>query len=63
MNGLVEGIDYYLNEEGLLVFTKKYLQERGSCCGNGCLNCPYDYAAVEEPRRTELLKARANLGK
>jgi hypothetical protein len=22
--------------------TKEFLIKRGSCCGNGCLNCPYD---------------------
>ncbi|MGB1314867.1 MAG: DUF5522 domain-containing protein [Chitinophagales bacterium] len=38
---LVEGIDYIINETGLLVFTKHYLLKRGYCCGNGCQNCPY----------------------
>jgi Family of unknown function (DUF5522) len=51
---LTEGVDYYLDEKGLMTFTAKYLLERGYCCGNGCKNCPYEYEAVEEPRRTEL---------
>lgn len=51
---LAEGIDYYINEEGLLTFTSKYLLERGYCCGNGCRHCPYDYEAVPEPRRSIL---------
>ena len=35
-----------------------YLLERGYCCGNGCKNCPYDYKAVPEPRRSKLLEQR-----
>lgn len=38
----------------------EYLLERGYCCGNGCKNCPYDYKAVPEPRRTMLLEQRKN---
>ncbi|HWJ26752.1 MAG TPA: DUF5522 domain-containing protein [Flavisolibacter sp.] len=55
---LTEGIDYYINAEGLLVFTEKYLLDRGYCCGNGCMHCPYHYEAVPEPRRSDLLKKR-----
>jgi hypothetical protein len=33
--------DYYFDPNGLLVFTEKYLLERGFCCGNGCRHCPY----------------------
>ena len=58
MPELIEGIDYYLNKEGLLVFTEKYLLDRGYCCGNGCLHCPYNYEKVPEPNRTKLLNAR-----
>lgn len=58
MPDLVEGIHYYLNKEGLLVFTEKYLLERGYCCGNGCLHCPYDYEKVPEPKKTALLRIR-----
>jgi len=39
---LVEGVDYYIGSDGLLVFTAKYLLERGYCCGNGCRHCPYE---------------------
>jgi len=56
---LVEGEDYYYNEDGLIVLTEKYHLERGYCCGNGCRHCPYDYEHVEEPRRAELVEARA----
>ena len=37
----IEGEDYYL-ENGLLVMTAAYHIKRGSCCGNGCLWCPYE---------------------
>ncbi|MBK9154307.1 MAG: hypothetical protein IPM25_08840 [Chloracidobacterium sp.] len=40
---LVEDIDYYVNEDGLLVFTKWYLLKRGFCCKNGCRHCPYGF--------------------
>lgn len=58
--GELEGADYYFNNDGYVVFTAKYLLERGYCCGNGCKNCPYDYKAVPEPRRTKLLEQRKN---
>ena len=38
--------------------TAEYLLERGYCCGNGCKNCPYDFKAVPEPRRSQLLEQR-----
>jgi hypothetical protein len=56
MQELIEGIDYYLNDNGLVVLTEKYHRDRGFCCGNGCLHCPFDYENVEEPRRSVLLK-------
>ena len=37
----IEGIDYEINKEGLLVFSSWYHLRRGSCCDNVCLNCPY----------------------
>jgi hypothetical protein len=56
------GRDYYITDDGLLVFTALYLSERGYCCGNGCLNCPYDYIKVPEPKRTQLLQKRQHNG-
>ncbi|MGI8952154.1 MAG: DUF5522 domain-containing protein [Chitinophagaceae bacterium] len=50
--------DYFFNSNGLIVMTKEYLLERGYCCGNGCINCPYDYKNVPEPRRAALLEKR-----
>ena len=49
----------YSNNSGLVIFTAEYLLQRGYCCGNGCRNCPYDYKAVPEPRRSFLLQQRA----
>ena len=56
MEHLVLGEDYYYNEEGYVVLTAKYHLKKGSCCGNGCRHCPYQYINVPEPRREELLK-------
>lgn len=58
MNEMIEGIHYYINKDGLVVLTEKYHLEKGYCCGNGCLHCPYDYDKVPEPQKTELLKQR-----
>jgi hypothetical protein len=33
---------YYYNEQGLFVFTEEYHKDRGYCCGNKCLNCPFE---------------------
>ena len=44
---LTEGIDYTLSKDGYRIMTGKYLAERGWCCGNGCLNCPYQPKAVK----------------
>lgn len=38
-----------------MVFTKAYHLERGYCCGNGCLHCPYNYEAVPQPLKSKLL--------
>ncbi|MEO6168793.1 MAG: DUF5522 domain-containing protein [Chitinophagales bacterium] len=43
MTPLKEGIDYYINEEGLFVFTASYHLKRGFCCNSGCRHCPYGF--------------------
>ena len=58
MQDLIKGIHYYINDDGYVVLTAQYHLERGYCCGNGCLHCPYNYEKVEEPRRTELLRQK-----
>ncbi|MFO0878079.1 MAG: DUF5522 domain-containing protein [Gemmataceae bacterium] len=45
---LVEGRDYYL-EDGKMVFTATFLQQRGYCCANGCRHCPYGYRNLNTP--------------
>lgn len=55
---LIEGEDYYVNEEGKMVLTEKYHLQRGYCCSNGCRHCPYAYENVPEPKRTQLLNER-----
>ena len=52
---LIEGIDFYYNEEGYIVLTEKYHLEKGFCCGNGCTHCPYNYENVPEPKRSLLM--------
>jgi hypothetical protein len=42
-----EELDYYLNEQGFIVFTQAYHLKRGYCCGNGCLHCPYGIQNIE----------------
>jgi hypothetical protein len=45
-NNWIEGEDYYYNQEGFIVLTAKYHLDRGHCCGNGCMHCPYNYINV-----------------
>jgi hypothetical protein len=60
MKDLTEGIHYYVNDDGYIVLTAQYHLEKGFCCGNGCLHCPYNYENVQEPRRAELLRQRSS---
>ncbi len=53
MSKLIEGEDFYYNELGFVVLTEKYHLEKGSCCGNGCRHCPYDYINVPGAKRSE----------
>ena len=34
--------DFYYNNDGRMVMTESYHINRGSCCGNKCLHCPYE---------------------
>mgnify|MGYP003401787981 CR=1 FL=1 len=60
MNDITEGVHYYVNEDGYVVLTEQYHLDRGYCCGNGCLHCPFEYDAVPEPRRNTLRIAQQN---
>jgi hypothetical protein len=33
--------EYYVDENGRVVFTAAYHLRRGACCGNGCRHCPF----------------------
>jgi len=35
--------DYYLSDEGYIVFTEAYHLKRGHCCKSGCRHCPYGF--------------------
>ena len=35
--------DYYLSEEGFIIFTEQYHAKRGYCCKSSCKHCPYGY--------------------
>jgi hypothetical protein len=35
--------DYYLSEEGFIIFTEAYHLKRGYCCQSGCKHCPYGF--------------------
>lgn len=58
MNNLIEGVDYYYNQDGYVVLTAKYHLDKGYCCGNGCKHCPYDFDNVPEPKRSQLIAAQ-----
>jgi hypothetical protein len=38
----VEGEDFY-KEGPYIVFTEKFLRDRGYCCESGCRHCPYGF--------------------
>jgi len=62
MKQLIEDLDFYYNEQGLMVLTEKYHLERGYCCGNGCRHCPFAYEKVGEPRRSQLIEQQKQYG-
>ncbi|MFB1022868.1 MAG: DUF5522 domain-containing protein [Vicingaceae bacterium] len=35
--------EYYVNEDGYVVFTEKHHLKRGYCCKNGCKHCPFGF--------------------
>jgi len=54
---LVQGRDYYVDPDGLYVFTEAYLLARGTCCRSGCRHCPYGFKREtvddDDGKRTE----------
>ena len=59
-DNFIEGIHFYYNEDGYTVLTEKYHLQRGFCCGNGCMHCPYNYKMVAEPYKSNLIAKRKN---
>ncbi len=49
MSNLVEGEDFYYNEDGLMIFTAHFLKKRGFCCQSGCRHCPYGIHEKYDP--------------
>jgi len=45
---MVEGVDFYFNEEGFMVFTETYHKKRGYCCKNKCKHCPWRYGKTDQ---------------
>lgn len=33
--------EFYFDKQGNVVYTEKYLRDRGYCCGKKCQHCPY----------------------
>ena len=48
---LTEGLDYAIDADGKWVFTANYHLKRGTCCQNGCQNCPYGNGPVDSRLR------------
>jgi hypothetical protein len=42
-NVKIPEVDYYVTEEGYIVFTEAYHLKRGYCCQSGCRHCPYGF--------------------
>ena len=39
----LEPEDYYMSEEGYIVFPEAYHLKRGYCCQSGCKHCPFGF--------------------
>jgi len=46
-----EGVDFYFNEDGLMVFTAAYHLKRGTCCKNKCKHCPWGYGRPKKQKK------------
>lgn len=48
-----EGVDYYFNEQGLMVFTAAYHLNRGYCCKNKCKHCPWNFGKTDNQQSSK----------
>ena len=55
-----EGVDYYFNEQGLMVFTAAYHLNRGYCCKNKCKHCPWNFGKSDNQKSSVLSKSNPN---
>ena len=53
MGELIKGVDYYLDENGFVVFTAAYHLKRGYCCQNGCKNCPWEFKKEKKDEKKD----------
>ena len=42
--------DYYLSQDGYIVFTEVYHLKRGFFCRSACKHCPYEFKKKEKLR-------------
>jgi hypothetical protein len=45
---ITEGVDFYINDQGLFVFTEAHHLKRGFCCESGCRHCPFGFKNKEK---------------
>lgn len=60
MHNLVEGKDFYYDEQHYVVFTASWHLKRGICCGNGCRHCPFDQINVINGTEKKEIPASSN---
>ncbi len=59
-----EGVDFYYNDQGLMVLTEAYHLKRGFCCHSDCLHCPYgeeDKGDCEIPLELRMGESQSSL--
>jgi hypothetical protein len=53
---------FYL-DNGMVVFTEKFLLDRGFCCNNGCRHCPYKKLNKNEHTKTNISDSKSGEAK
>jgi hypothetical protein len=48
MEDLIEGVDYYMDDNGRYVFTEEFLLRMGRCCNRNCKHCPYKESIMND---------------
>jgi hypothetical protein len=47
---LIKGKYYYVDEQGLYVFTEHFHRKRGYCCKSGCRHCPWGHGKANRSK-------------